>query len=367
MAVEIANTSAAAGSSNFGKAVGASFGLGVADTAVGGLLGMASARLNYKYNKKLMAQQNQYNIEAFEREKQAVRDMAGLQKEGLRQAGYSTADPTNTGISQISPDAQGPSGSSMGVNLGSSNFGAALAQVAQAQNLEAQTNLANSQADLVQRQSNMYNQLTNAQIEEINARAEQARQSAKLSDQEYEQLEVMIPILQEKGFAEIYKIRAEARVMNRNLDLISKEIDKTIQETRTSKAQESANYASAESSRASAELSRQETEESKSRVAINEEEQKKRSAEAEKARYDAVWKKLEIVLRQHGVDINASQSKQRWQYMVNDLLTCEDENSVKRVFKRYLGSVLGAADYLIEDASSVLSGMIGYAAGSRKK
>lgn len=73
-------------------------------SALNGLFGLASARMNYKYNKKLMALQNQYSIDAFNRENarqdQLLYNSAAMQRHGLASAGYSTADPSGTGFQQ---------------------------------------------------------------------------------------------------------------------------------------------------------------------------------------------------------------------------------------------------------------------------
>lgn len=158
-----------ASTSNLGKSVGAAVGVGAADSAIGGLLGMASARLNYKYNKKLMSLQNQYNIEAFNRELQAVKQMPGLQKEGMRMAGYSTADPSSSGFQQVSPAMSGPSGASMDVDLGRSNLGAALSSFGQFENLKSQTNLNNIEAQYRAKKLQGQIGLYNAQMDEIRA------------------------------------------------------------------------------------------------------------------------------------------------------------------------------------------------------
>lgn len=89
--------------SGFESALGSLPGAAIGN-AVNGLFGMASARMNYKYNKKLMALQNQYAIDAFnrenERQNQLLYNSAAMQRHGLASAGYSTADPSGTGFEQ---------------------------------------------------------------------------------------------------------------------------------------------------------------------------------------------------------------------------------------------------------------------------
>lgn len=67
-----------------------------------GLLGLAGARLQYKYNKKLMAQQNKYAIDAFNRENERqdylLANSASIMRQNLQNAGYSAADPNGSGV-----------------------------------------------------------------------------------------------------------------------------------------------------------------------------------------------------------------------------------------------------------------------------
>ena len=86
---------------------------GAASSLAGGLMGLVAGRLNYKYNKKLMAQQNAYNIAAFNREMAGQKELSEYmaknanlwQKMSLQNAGYSTADPNGSGVSAQSVSA----------------------------------------------------------------------------------------------------------------------------------------------------------------------------------------------------------------------------------------------------------------------
>ena len=94
---------AAAASATAGKAAAAkSAGVAAVAPAVNGLFGAITMRRQYKNQKKLMAQQNQYDIEAFNREN-ARQDWLmlnedSLKRQSLENAGYSTADPNGTGV-----------------------------------------------------------------------------------------------------------------------------------------------------------------------------------------------------------------------------------------------------------------------------
>ena len=103
----------------FGQSLGQSAATGAVNSAVSGLFGALNsavgARMNYKYQKKLMKLQNQYDIEAFNRENQRqdwlLQNTAALTKQGLRNAGYSTADPNGVGVTTPQTNTQDvPSG-----------------------------------------------------------------------------------------------------------------------------------------------------------------------------------------------------------------------------------------------------------------
>ena len=93
----------AAAASSAGKASAAkSAGVAAVGPSVNGLFGAITMRRQYKNQKKLMALQNQYDIEAFNREN-ARQDWLmlnedSLKRQSLENAGYSTADPNGTGV-----------------------------------------------------------------------------------------------------------------------------------------------------------------------------------------------------------------------------------------------------------------------------
>ena len=94
---------AAAASATAGKAAAAkSAGVAAVAPAVNGLFGAITMRRQYKNQKKLMALQNQYDIEAFNRENERqnwlMLNEDSLKRQSLENAGYSTADPNGTGV-----------------------------------------------------------------------------------------------------------------------------------------------------------------------------------------------------------------------------------------------------------------------------
>lgn len=70
---------------------------------LGSLLGMAAARQQFKYQKKSMALQQAYNEKNFQAENDRqdwlLQNQQSLTKQGLKNAGYSVADPNGTGVS----------------------------------------------------------------------------------------------------------------------------------------------------------------------------------------------------------------------------------------------------------------------------
>lgn len=70
--------------------------------AGGGLFGLIGAGIQYRRQRKLMALANQYEIDAFNRENERqnwlMQNQYALQKQGLRNAGLSTAMMTSNGM-----------------------------------------------------------------------------------------------------------------------------------------------------------------------------------------------------------------------------------------------------------------------------
>lgn len=91
----------------------------------GGLLSLGGARLSYKYNNRLMANQFNFQKQAFEmendRQDYLLRNSQAIAKQALRNAGYSTADPNGTGVSAPAVSSMGsPSPGSYNSDLASS-------------------------------------------------------------------------------------------------------------------------------------------------------------------------------------------------------------------------------------------------------
>lgn len=92
--------------SDVAKSTAIGSGVSAASGLIGGIMSMIGSRRQYKNQKKLMAIQNNYDIAAFEREKEAQKELSQYMavnsnpwlKTSLQNAGYSTADPNGTGV-----------------------------------------------------------------------------------------------------------------------------------------------------------------------------------------------------------------------------------------------------------------------------
>lgn len=86
--------------------------IGAGSSAVGGLIGLASnsAHRQYKYQKKLMALQNYYNVQnastAYERSRQLTQDAPMLEKLGKQNAGFNTAFGQDGNVTNASSASQ---------------------------------------------------------------------------------------------------------------------------------------------------------------------------------------------------------------------------------------------------------------------
>lgn len=142
----------------FGQSLGQSAATGAVNSAVSGLFGALNsaigARINWKYQKKAMKLQNQYDIEAFNRENERqnwlMQNAAALTKQGLKNAGYSTADPNGVGVTTPQTNTQDvPSGTFAPYSTPNlPDAASSYASLKQGQLTDANARLLNSQAKL---------------------------------------------------------------------------------------------------------------------------------------------------------------------------------------------------------------------------
>lgn len=102
-----------------------------------------NAALNYKYNSMLMDKQNQYNIDAFNRENARqdylMRNANSIMKQSLQNAGYSTADPNGTGVSPAGINNMDvPSNPGMNVGMSAPDLAGIFQSIASARLMQAQ-------------------------------------------------------------------------------------------------------------------------------------------------------------------------------------------------------------------------------------
>lgn len=358
--------------SNIGESAvtGASGGL------IGGALGLIGSVVQRRQQEKLMKKQWEYQQKAFQMENDRqdwlMRNSQSIAKAALAQAGYSTADPNGTGVTAApTGNMDAPSQSPPSADIGM----AAISGMRAATDLKvanAQADLMESQKNLYDKQAGRYDEYTDAQIMEIQQRVNELESRSELNFQQSESIRTMLPILKDKGNAEVEKIRNEAAVFKKQEEKLAKDIEKVIQDIKVGKSQEALNYASAEQARSAAALNKQLQSESDAREGLirqQQETEKERTnltyEQAQQARYDAIWKQLEIVSRQNGFDINDSQAKQQYTHMCWKLVNAKDENDVKRILKHSIGNLGYAADWLLQQAGSLITGVAVGAMASR--
>lgn len=117
-----------------------------ANAAVGLAAPAIQGKTSWKYTKKAMDLQNQYNLAAFERNNERqdylLQNAELIKKNALARAGYSTADPNGTGVSAPNvSEMQPPSGGQFNVAAPNLDIASAFSQIAQAKNIQSQTRL----------------------------------------------------------------------------------------------------------------------------------------------------------------------------------------------------------------------------------
>lgn len=156
-------------------------GVSAASGLFGGLFNLFGARQQYKNQKKLMALQNQYDIEAFDREVQAQKDLSQYmaenantwQKTSLQNAGYSTADPQGTGIqtagvSAPSQDVPGtPTAPYVDYSSPWQTVSDSALKMAQIANLNADTKIKGNENEILKLDIEKYKSTLDTQIEMI--------------------------------------------------------------------------------------------------------------------------------------------------------------------------------------------------------
>lgn len=200
-----------------------SMGAGIVSSGISGLMDVGfskmKAKQQWKYQKKAMDLQHQYELENLaaqeESQRSLAKDASSLRKLSLQKAGYSTADPEGTGT--VAPTVSGPSTSASGsFSLPSSNYapGLTVSDLANA-------NLMNSQAEL--------NRI------EAQYRAKKLSGEIGLLQQNIEQIKQKLPQEVNQIKANVDKLRSEKRVNDFTADRINAEIDKLAAETQAIK------------------------------------------------------------------------------------------------------------------------------------
>lgn len=224
---------------------------------------------------------------------------------------------------------------------------------------EANIKLAEAQAKMAEKEASRYDEMTDAQIDQISAVIEKSKKDGKLSEEQANQISTMLPILKEQGLQGIEKMKQDIELVKSNIQEIAEAINLTKEKVNTEKSVQKANIASANESASRVGVNEATTENIKQDTKNKEVEHNKLLEEEKQVKYDAIWKALEIELFKNGVDINASSSKRTWQKVCNELVNAKDENDVKRILKKTAGGILRLTDYLLENAGSIIAGVIG--------
>lgn len=207
---------------------GGSSGLGpVGDIATGAVTGLISGGISnlfakkaqkrqYKYQKKLMEQSHQYELENLAQQdayqRGLVTDAASMTKTGLENAGYSTADPNGTGVSPASVSA--PSTSATG---SAGSFQAQSGDVAQGISSLMSGALAASQARLNDIEAKYRAKKLEGEIGKLNVEIDTAKEK--------------LPFIADQAKANIANLATQAHLNEKQLSQISASIDKLKAET----------------------------------------------------------------------------------------------------------------------------------------
>lgn len=202
-----------------------------------GAINARSARRSYKFTKKLYGEQARYNQEAFERENARqdylLSNMYDINRQALKNAGYSTADPNGTGM-------QAPSVSNMDVPTASQfDYGipqfdltGAMANAAQlrlmdkqAENVEANTKKTEAETYGVEQQNLWIHTLNEADLQKKLAETEKAKEDGKLSAAQAYVAREMLELSRSKNEAEINEINEHIKVLTQQANQIEKEIE----------------------------------------------------------------------------------------------------------------------------------------------
>lgn len=144
-----------------------SAGSGLLGGLIQGIFAKRQAKQQFKYQQRLMAQQQQYNMQAFEAENERQNWLMthedAMKRRSLEEAGYSTANPQGTGVST-------PAVSNMDTPSGTAPMADYVPQVdiAQGQSILANARLQNSQASLNEIEAQYRAQLLGKQIDKMN-------------------------------------------------------------------------------------------------------------------------------------------------------------------------------------------------------
>lgn len=225
-------------------------GVAAAQTLGQAAINARSARKSYKYTKKLYAEQAKYNQEAFERENPRqdylLSNIYSINRQALKNAGYSTADPNGTGM-------QAPSVSNMDVPTASQfDYGVPNFDLSGAMQTAAQLRLLDKQAENVEADTNKKKaetagqEITNSWLYAQNeadwqkklAEVDKLKADGELSSTQAYVAKEMLEITRGKTEAEVNEINEHIKVYTQQVLQIEKQIEVAQEEIHTLRSQQ---------------------------------------------------------------------------------------------------------------------------------
>lgn len=170
-----------------------------ASTGASAAAGAVKNKKSYKYTKKLYAQQNEYNKEAFERENERqnwlMANEARLRRMSLRQAGYSEADPEGTGVStpavsnmDVPTAGQFMSGTYSNYDQFFGQAADAALKYAQAKNINQDTKNKQTQSEILQDSLNVLHETFDERVNEVKSKYYKLTKENRKLDAEVDKL-----------------------------------------------------------------------------------------------------------------------------------------------------------------------------------
>lgn len=276
------------------------------DSAVGGAMNLAGAKLNYKYQKRLMRLQNAYDVQQWNRENERqnflLNNQVQFTKNSLRNAGYSVANPegmttqATTAPSGSTPDIPGNITSGWG-NGSHPDLGALSSiqlQQSQAHMAEAEARLKEAEARQKEKYADLYEiygeQEWNAAIGKLNAEQRRAIEEALKVDQDRLN-SIVLTDAQEEQIRTMTKIEYDK--LEPTLKLLAAELVVAQTQGKLNQAKTAESYQAIKESQQKIENLKKDYEFTDAQIAVANQEVKRLGAEARKKRFESEKERTE--------------------------------------------------------------------------